>query len=784
MGTLRSLAKHARVATLRAFALCTVLLWVNEGRAQGAPRPRVELPAAVSDTRVDYPPGASGDAQVVLELVIGVDGSVERVDVVTGDEPFASTARRAALAWKFRPAKRDDTAVRAKIRFQVVFTEPKPEPEPEPAPGSTPEVPEAPEPMPAPKPAPPEAIEVVVEGERADSSKRMTRAEVRQLPGAFGDPFRAIEVLPGVTPIASGLPYFFVRGAPPGNVGYFFDDIPVPGLYHVAAGPAVIHPAFVDDVRLYSGAFPARYGRFAGAVVAGTAAPPQYRFRGEANLRLIDSGALVEAPFDDARGSVMVAGRYSYTAALVSLIAPEVEVAYWDYQGRVQYRLTDRDTVSVFGFGSYDFLRAEDDDGELRDIYDVTFHRYDLRYDRTLSSKSAVRLATTLAFDRTAAGQRVDLVANRVRNRVHYTDQVSKRVKLQAGADVDIARYSIFLDRDGPDDGAGGLPEELDPRPLPGLPPRQLPRLPNDETLEDLFSSRNEIVTGAWVEGTLGLGAGVTLTPGFRLDAYTGDGVTRLAPEPRISARFQLNPRVALLHDLGIAHQPPSFAIPVPGLNGRASRGLQRGVQTSAGTEIELGAEVTGTFTLFQTAMFGGTDPLSLFQLQRADPTVDNDEDRSIAHTYGLEVMLRRPLSERIGGFASYTLSRSTRSAGRLHGPSSFDRTHVVNLALAYELGRNWRAGWRGVFYSGIPAEVAYPRAARRPPRTDPYYRLDLRLEKRWRLGQTGFWALVFEVLNATLNKETLDRSCYAYGCSDDDIGPITIPSIGLEASF
>src|SRR5437868_12442347 len=49
----------------------------------------------------------------------------------------------------------------------------------------------------------------------------------RQLPGALGDPFRAIEISTGVTPIVSGLPYFYVRGAPPGNVGYYFDGVRV-----------------------------------------------------------------------------------------------------------------------------------------------------------------------------------------------------------------------------------------------------------------------------------------------------------------------------------------------------------------------------------------------------------------------------------------------------------------------------------------------------------------------------------------------------------------------------
>src|SRR5207249_4000018 len=60
--------------------------------------------------------------------------------------------------------------------------------------------------------------EILVEAEKTPPAvTSLSKAEVRELPGAFGDPFRAIEALPGVTPIVSGLPYFYVRGAPPGN---------------------------------------------------------------------------------------------------------------------------------------------------------------------------------------------------------------------------------------------------------------------------------------------------------------------------------------------------------------------------------------------------------------------------------------------------------------------------------------------------------------------------------------------------------------------------------------
>src|SRR5262249_27057749 len=151
----------------------------------------------------------------------------------------------------------------------------------------------------------------------------------------FGDPFRAIDALPGVTPLASGIPFFYVRGSPPGNVGYFIDGIRVPLLYHLGLGPSVVHPAIMDRVDLYSGGYPAQFGRYAGAIVSGEPREPAPGWHGEANIRIVDAGAMVEAPLPNDTGSFFAAGRYSYTAGLLSLISSTLSLGYWDYQARL-----------------------------------------------------------------------------------------------------------------------------------------------------------------------------------------------------------------------------------------------------------------------------------------------------------------------------------------------------------------------------------------------------------------------------------------------------------------
>src|SRR4051812_50166283 len=101
----------------RVFAAGTwlaVLLACAPVHAQNAPA--LTPPVAQSSTDVPYPPGAEGDAAVVLELIVEKDGSVSSATALEGSEPFAEQAKAAALTWRFLPAQRGQVPVVARIR--------------------------------------------------------------------------------------------------------------------------------------------------------------------------------------------------------------------------------------------------------------------------------------------------------------------------------------------------------------------------------------------------------------------------------------------------------------------------------------------------------------------------------------------------------------------------------------------------------------------------------------------------------------------------------------------
>jgi hypothetical protein len=102
--------------------------------------------------------------------------------------------------------------------------------------------------------------------------------------------------------------------------------------------------------------------------------------------------------------------------------------------------------------------------------------------------------------------------------------------------------------------------------------------------------------------------------------------------------------------------------------------------------------------------------------------------------------------------------------------------------------------------YTGIPQHPGTPAFPEQvvgvpPERTPAFVRLDARLEKRWSLGKTGWISFVVEALNATLSREVTGYQCATAlqlpaaprrnpQCAERVIGPISVPSIGVEGGL
>jgi TonB family protein len=61
------------------------------------------------------------EADVILRITISVNGDVADVEVLSGDEPFASAAVAAVKTWRYRPATVDGVAVPVKRKVKIPF---------------------------------------------------------------------------------------------------------------------------------------------------------------------------------------------------------------------------------------------------------------------------------------------------------------------------------------------------------------------------------------------------------------------------------------------------------------------------------------------------------------------------------------------------------------------------------------------------------------------------------------------------------------------------------------
>jgi len=591
--------------------------------------------------------------------------------------------------------------------------------------------------------------------------------EARRTPGGAGDPFRVIESLPGVAQIQWPLALYAIRGANPGNTGFFVDGMRVPALFHFLLGPSIVHPYMIDQLDFYPGGYPAPLGGYVSGVVAATTAPaPADLAHASADVRVYDAGAIVSAPWDGGRGTIAVAGRYSYTGAIAAALFPDVQLGYGDYQLRADHALGGG-RATLLAIGSFDSLSST---LNVRGDAALQFHRMDLRWDRRVGP-GWLRARATAGADYARSTLDDDAITMRsyaLAPRLEYHLPIDPRTQGGGSASLDL--------------GASAELQRFRPN---------VPMMPGAPTLDDVARARDAATAAAYLAFAAATGGGrLALSLGLRFAAYAEQGVVRLAPEPRLSARLRLGARLVVNGAAGLFSQMPSLPVGVPGFEAFDLRdlGLQRSAQVSLGPEATLGAGWTASVTGFYQQL----------RLSDVRSTFDSDLRRMDylemrpGRAYGVEVLIRRRAAERLSGWLAYTLSRSERAIEGVFGPSDWDQRHILNLLAMYRLGGGYSVGARFHYHTGRPYPTVSPDGSsgtvyRRLP---PFPELDLRADKRivferWRLD------VYVELGNATLNKEVTGYSTALAGGRDmpalapvEDGYRIVLPTIGVHGEY
>lgn len=755
------------------------LLACGVAKAHAQEPPKVEPPQLIGSAELELPAGTQLP-EAGVEVILGLDAEGKVTEVVLKaalGEEADKAVDAAARQLQFRPAMRDGVPIPVRIGFRFAPPPPPPPPPPPAAASPDPEPPAAPPPAAAPEAAlaapPPPPEEPLAYGARgrverpppgAASRIKLRGAELRQIPGTLGEPLRVVATLPGVARSPFGLGFFVVRGANFQNTGFFVDDYPVPLLYHLGAGPAIIASSLVDELDFYAGGYPVNLGRYtAGVIALHTAPPPADSLALEFEIDALRASGMVVVPLPEKRGSVAVALRRSYFELILPFITDSVSLTYTDYQLRVDYRLTDNLRASLFFFGSRDSLetRQEEDatsggEGTNTGLH-YAFDQVITSLDWKPSSLLKLRWSGTIGPSRIdfsnersgadSLGTNTSALRLGERLEAHWTPDPHFATRIGADLDVFLAHVTA----------SAPSVAELPAIPSPGPP----------TTAIKLSDRLTQIGFAPFLEQVVRPGP-FELTFGMRAEFLSYGDREIWVPEPRGVVRWEMVRNMWLKAASGLFSQAP---LPFQILREAGDPRLKpnRAWQNSVGAELKLPLSMEVETTVFYNAMWQltrGASELTVGDGAKVRPSFYSDDGRGRA--YGFELLVRRRVSEGLFGWLSYTLSRSERFLrGKAPVVFGFDQTHVLNLAMSYTIS-GWRFGARFTLATGRPVGDLLdasgegtifdsdgndldPSPRGRRTRLPTFHQLDVRIDREFRLGPIdgSIYVDVINVYNA-----------------------------------
>lgn len=632
-------------------------------------------------------------------------------------------------------------------------------------------------------------LRIEAERERAEISRiRLSTEEVRGVPGTLDDAIRVVQTLPGVNQPSELSGALLVRGSDARDTRVYVDGIDVPFVFHFGALKSIIISDLVQEVVLYPSNFSVRYGDAMGGILDVRLRDPRPEdWGGRVQVGSILSEGVVEGPIGDDT-SVQLALRQSYIGELLTpFIPPQIGAnftaipRFTDYQARVVHR-AGRWTFRPFVFGAIDAAELLFDRDRMIDP--DNFQRFSIRNTqhnqalRATWSQGAVTGDTLLALSFPGVEIEIgddeffELRARRVILRSDWEWRLGRRLGLAGGVDAAFQR------------------DELRAR---------LPRPPRPFEFDyDIFSvervevSQTNRTDRGGVYGELRLGAenGVRGALGLRVDYDALSDVSTADPRGLL---FVPVPVVGTLKaGLGVYHQFNDGQSAAPPPVGNPDAGPSRAFHAMLGWERSLPwrleARAEGFYKWFDHLISQNPDPYGVPRWQ----------NWGRGRAWGAELSLRKPLTQDLFGWVSYSYTRSLRQvqADAPESPASFDVPHILNAILNWVPTANWELGGAFRFASGKPQRSVEERLyygdrgnwvpifVSEGERQPAFVRLDLRTKYTW-LFDRWRMALLLELINATNAANPLAENYnYDYTSRNFVYGVPILPYLALEASF
>ena len=548
------------------------------------------------------------------------------------------------------------------------------------------------------------------------------------------DIFRSLQLLPGVSGSNESSSGLFVRGGTPDQNLVLLDGMTVYNVDHFFGFFSAFNADAIKDVKLYKGAFPAKYGGRLSSVVdlTGKTGDPN-KFHGNLGINLLNARASLQVPLFN-KGSFSISGRRSYTDIIRSSLynnifdvftqtesPPDIEgievntiepdFFFFDLNSKLSFNPTDKDVVALTFYSGEDHLVEFNDvslprfngavllDLDIDETNDWGNRGFSGKWSRQWNPKWYSNFLVTSSNYFSEYDRAVNVIATVVESDSVVVDQDILTVE-----DNDVRDFSVRLDNEFQlnnkhkiEFGAQLSLIEVDYKFI------------RDDTLTILDLQQEAQYIAGYVSDTWTPTPNLTINAGLRATHY--DLSDQIYWSPRFSFEYNLTEKLRLKGGYGKHFQFVNRIVNENVTEGSRDFWLLADddlVKVSSAEHFVLGLGYETDGYIFDVEAYRKNyDDLAEFSLrfQRNDIDLDQLFFLGSGFAEGVEFLLQKKRGA-YTGWLTYTLARVRNNFPELNNGFEFsalhDQRHEFKTVHSYEWG-NYRLAATFVFASGKP---------------------------------------------------------------------------------
>lgn len=542
--------------------------------------------------------------------------------------------------------------------------------------------------------------------------------ELSQIPSLSGkaDIAKGLQLMPGIASPNEGSSLLLVRGGDIGQNLYLFDNVPVIHVNHLGGFISVFNPDIINGIEVYKGGFPSKYGGRLSSIMNITQREgDKSLFKGSFNIGITDAALTLEGPFALKNSSFIITARKTMVDALMATFSRLSEAndfvvmyGFHDFNGKLSWKPDTKNSFNVNFYQGDDYfhhwvnLDDNNRDYKTKAHSGVNWGNWlgSFRWNRVISSK--LFMTTSISYTRYRLRNKSNFEISDTSQNITYSEKLQAIVqdysfrsafqyKLLKNWSIDFGlQSSIFIHS-------------------PSI------MYKSDLAVQPLANTIHSSESAIYLENNFSLFSKVYANIGVRYVNYFTDGFQDLKLEPRVNLNYNYYKNQTInLSYMNVNQYSHLIFTSGDIMNNELWVPSNCSIKPAGSNQYSIGwhGEFLENRYLFEVNAYY-KELYNLATIKEGYSGILGDENwlnkiesGGSGTAKGLEFLFRKNTG-RIKGFASYTLSNSTRRYDNINNGEEFlfdfDRLHSLSLSANYNINEKLSLNVSWIYQTGLP---------------------------------------------------------------------------------